>query len=61
MLQDSSLRGGEMDNFLFAAAEDVGGRHESDFHVFFGASQQIAAATQVELVFDVLGDGFRSF
>src|SRR5436305_12884770 len=34
------------------------GRHESDFHVFLGASHQIAAATQVELVFDVLAMAF---
>lgn len=61
MFQDSSLRGGETDNFLFAAAEDVGGRHESDFHVFLGASHQIAAATQVELVFDVLAMAFDRF
>ena len=54
-------RGGEADDFLFAADEDVRRRHESDFHVFLSAGHQIAAATQVELVFDVLAmalDGF---
>ena len=50
-----------MDDFLFAAAGDVRRRHESYFHVFLGAGHQIPAATQVELVFDVLAmalDGF---
>ena len=50
-----------MDDFLFAAGGDVRRRHESYFHVFLGAGYQIAAATQVELVFNVLAmalDGF---
>ena len=37
------------------------GRHESYFHVFLGAGNQVPAATQVELVFNVLAmalDGF---
>ena len=58
---NSRSRGGETDDFLFAAAGDVRRRHESYFHVFLGAGYQIAAATQVELVFDVLAmalDGF---
>src|SRR5215831_14937776 len=53
--------GGEADDFLFAAAENVRRRDESDFRVFPGAGHQVAAATQVELVFDVLAmalDGF---
>ena len=59
--KDSSLGGRETDDFLFAAAGDVRRRHECDFHVFLGARHQIAAATQVKLVFDVLAmalDGF---
>ena len=53
--------GGETDDFLFAAADDVRRRDKSYLHVFFRADNQIAAATQVELVFDVLAmalDGF---
>lgn len=60
-MNGSRSRGRETDDFLFAAAGDVRGRHESDFHVFLGAGHQIAAATQVELVFNVLAmalDGF---
>ena len=56
-----SLGGGEADDFLFAAAGDVRRRHEGYFHVFLGAGYQVAAATQVELVFNVLAmalDGF---
>ncbi len=60
-MNGSRSRGRETDDFLFAAAGDVRGRHESDFHVFLGASQQIAAATQVELVFDVLAMAFDRF
>jgi hypothetical protein len=45
---------GETDDFLFAAADDALRRHESDFHVFLGARHQIAAATQVALVLNVL-------
>ena len=30
----------ETDNFLFAAADDFRGRHESDFHVFLGTRHQ---------------------
>ena len=58
-----SSGGGETDDFLFAAADYVCRRHESDFHVFFGAGYQVAAAIQVELVFDVLAmalDGFNA-
>jgi hypothetical protein len=46
---------------LFAAAADALRRHESYFHVFLGAGNQVLAATQVELVFNVLAmalDGF---
>jgi hypothetical protein len=56
-----SLSGGEADDFLFDAAGDVRRRDESYFHVFFGAGHKVAAATQVELMFDVLAmalDGF---
>ena len=50
-----------MDDFLLAAAGDVRRRHESDFHVFLGARHQIAAATQVELVFNVLAMALDRF
>ena len=50
-----------MDDFLFAAAGDVRRRHESYFHVFLGTRYQIAAATQVELVFNVLAMALDRF
>ena len=60
-LLEDLLCGRETDDFLFAAADDVSGRDEGDFHVFLGARHQVAAATQVEFVFDVFAmalDGF---
>src|SRR6516162_8306055 len=56
-----SSGGGETDDFLFAADDYVCRRHESDFHVFPGAGHQISAATQVELVFDVLAMALDRF
>jgi hypothetical protein len=50
-----------MDDFLFAAAGDVRRRHESYFHVFLGAGYQMPAATQVELVFNVLAMAWAAF
>ena len=50
-----------MDDFLFAAADDVRRRDEGDFHVFFGALNQVTAATQVKLVFDVLAMALDRF
>ena len=61
MFRTSSLRGGETDDFLFAAADDVRWRHEGDFHVFFGAGDQVPAATQVELAFYVLAMALDRF
>ena len=60
-MNGSRSRGRETDDFLFAAAGDVRRRHESYFHVFLGAGHQIAAATQVELVFNVLAMAFDGF
>ena len=60
-LQNPPLCGGEADNLPFASADDVRRRHESHLDVFPGAGDQITAATQVELVFDVFPmalDGF---
>ena len=60
-MNGSRSRGRETDDFLFAAAGDVRGRHESDFHVFLGAGHQIAAATQVELVFNIFAMALNRF
>ena len=56
-----SSGGGEADDFLFAAAENVRRRDESDFRVFPDAGHQVAAATQVELVFNVLAMALDRF
>ena len=50
-----------MDDFLFAAADDVRRRDEGDFHVFLGARHEVAAATQIKLVFDVLAVALDRF
>jgi hypothetical protein len=57
----SPLTQGETDDFLFTAADDVRRRHKGYSHVFFGAGYKVAAATEVEFVFNVLAmalDGF---
>src|SRR5215471_2365676 len=59
-----SLRGSggwEAHNFLFAPAEHVGGRHKRYFHIFLGAANQVPAAIQVELMFNVLAMTLNSF
>src|SRR5437867_2590183 len=58
---ESPSGGRETNDLLFASADDVRRRQESHLHIFLGAGYQVAAATEVELVFDVLAmalDGF---
>jgi len=52
---------GETDDFLFASAEGVRRRDKGDLNVFLGTGHQVATATQVELVLDVLAMTFDRF
>ena len=51
----------EVDDFLFASTKDVGRRDKSYFYVFLGAGNQVAAATQVELMFNILAMALDRF
>ena len=57
------LRGGEAEHLLFAPDGECAlcRRQKSFFHVFLGAGNKIAAATQVEFVLNIFAmalDGF---
>jgi hypothetical protein len=57
------LRGGEADDLLFASDGERAfcRRQKSFFHVFLGAGNKIAAATQVELVLDIFAMALNRF